>query len=49
MKGKKILTCKRCGHIWKPRKEKLPKACPKCRNPYWNKIKQDKLVSKYIY
>jgi predicted nucleic acid-binding Zn-ribbon protein len=29
--------CKRCGHDWYPESEKLPKYCPKCKSPYWNK------------
>ena len=33
------LKCKRCGHQWYPRKPKKPKVCPKCKSPYWNKIK----------
>lgn len=33
------LECKRCGHTWIPRSDKLPLNCPKptCRSPYWNK------------
>lgn len=32
------LTCERCQHIWQRRNlNKLPKACPKCRSPYWQK------------
>lgn len=30
-------TCLRCGHEWPPRKAKLPKWCPKCKSPYWDK------------
>lgn len=30
------LKCKRCEHIWIPRKEKKPLTCPKCRSPYWD-------------
>ena len=32
------LKCKRCGHKWRPRQNKLPKVCPnpKCKSPYWN-------------
>jgi predicted Zn-ribbon and HTH transcriptional regulator len=29
-------TCKKCGHVWTPRKPKEPETCPKCRSPYWN-------------
>ena len=31
-----ILTCSRCRHVWKPRKKKIIKYCPKCKSPYWN-------------
>jgi len=31
------LSCKRCNHSWLPRTKKLPKVCPKCNSPYWNK------------
>lgn len=32
-----ILKCKRCGNDWVPRMTKLPRNCPKCKSPYWNK------------
>jgi len=35
----KIHRCLRCGHEWPSRLERLPKQCPKCRSPYWNKPK----------
>ena len=31
------LECKRCGHQWIPRSTLLPKVCPKCNSPYWDK------------
>lgn len=33
------LTCLRCvpPHTWVPRATKMPKCCPKCKSPYWNK------------
>lgn len=32
------LICKRCGHTWTPRNgSRLPKVCPKCKSPYWDK------------
>jgi len=34
-----IYVCKRCGHVWKARKGSVPKVCPKCKSPYWNKEK----------
>jgi Zn finger protein HypA/HybF involved in hydrogenase expression len=30
------LKCLRCKGKWHPRKEKLPKTCPKCRSAFWN-------------
>jgi len=34
-----IHKCLRCGHEWPSRLERLPKVCPKCNSPYWNKTK----------
>lgn len=31
------LRCIRCGHTWPPRTEKLPRVCPKCKSPYWDR------------
>ncbi len=36
------LACLRCEHTWFPRSPKLPKVCPKCSTPYWNKPRQMK-------
>jgi predicted Zn-ribbon and HTH transcriptional regulator len=30
-------VCKRCGHVWIGRKDTLPRVCPKCKSPYWNR------------
>ena len=35
----RIHKCLRCGHEWPSRLERLPKVCPKCNSPYWNKPK----------
>jgi hypothetical protein len=42
--------CLRCGHEWLPRKpltgeerpegRGLPRICPKCKSPYWDREKQ---------
>lgn len=32
-----MLFCFRCYHTWKRRKKILPKNCPKCHSPYWDK------------
>lgn len=32
-----VSFCQRCYHYWKRRRKKLPKICPKCKSPYWNK------------
>lgn len=31
------LNCERCGHGWIPRSATLPRVCPKCNSPYWDK------------
>ena len=42
------LKCKRCNHTWIPRTPKMPKVCPKCNSPYWNKdySRSDKINQK---
>jgi hypothetical protein len=44
------LTCKRCNppHSWFPKTENLPKKCPKCGSPYWNKERKDAEVDRHI-
>jgi hypothetical protein len=34
------MKCLRCNHEWN-NEVKLPKRCPKCKSPYWNKPKRD--------
>lgn len=31
------LSCTRCHHSWIPRSKNIPKVCPSCNSPYWNK------------
>lgn len=31
------LRCFRCGHEWQPTRGTLPKMCPSCKSPYWNR------------
>jgi predicted Zn-ribbon and HTH transcriptional regulator len=39
--------CERCGHEWVPKDIKQePRVCPKCKSPYWNKPRREKLVKK---
>lgn len=43
-------NCLRCGHAWFPRSpvaadaaipgEAIPRVCPKCKSPYWNRPKR---------
>lgn len=41
---REIKKCKRCGHIWLPRKNTVAiKVCPRCKSPYWDKEKQGKI------
>lgn len=42
------LKCKRCFHEWIRRLDTLPKACPKCRNPYWDKERKANLKLEWI-
>jgi predicted nucleic acid-binding Zn-ribbon protein len=30
-------TCGRCGHTWTPKGGRIPKRCPACTSPYWNR------------
>ena len=39
------LICKRCGHRWLQRNIKLPKVCPSCKSPYWNRERRNKKIS----
>jgi len=35
------LLCRRCGHEWVRRMEKLPIRCPKCTSQAWQKERKD--------
>jgi DNA-directed RNA polymerase subunit RPC12/RpoP len=37
----KRYECLRCNHKWIPRKDEIPIVCPKCHNPYWNKLRKE--------
>lgn len=42
-----ILHCLRCGHQWLRRNlKRLPKNCPGCNSPYWNRERQKKLAKR---
>lgn len=39
------LHCLRCLYEWYPRSETMPKYCPRCNSPYWNRVRvKDKPV-----
>lgn len=40
----KFLRCIKCHHRWKQRGKKIPKKCPSCWNPNWNKMNEKDLV-----
>lgn len=40
------LHCKRCGHRWFPRQTRLPKQCPQCHSPNWNKTRKKPKAAK---
>lgn len=35
--GPQTYECTRCGHAWKPRGDRAPHHCPKCKSPYWDR------------
>ncbi len=35
--------CERCNHKWIPRGNEEPRVCPKCKSPYWNRPKKNKI------
>lgn len=40
----KECVCERCSHEWIPREQnEMPKVCPKCKSPYWNTPKKEKV------
>ena len=41
------LKCGRCNHQWVQRATLLPKVCPKCKSPYWNKRRKKELSKSY--
>lgn len=32
-------ACTRCMHLWVPRTRAAPKTCPRCKSPYWNRVR----------
>jgi predicted Zn-ribbon and HTH transcriptional regulator len=34
--------CERCGHTWvsSAKIKETPTICPKCKSPYWNKLRK---------
>jgi len=50
--GKQAFVCKRCGYTWlqkeKNNKAFIPKQCPNCKSPYWNKNRSRFLTKKDI-
>ena len=33
------LKCQRCGHSWIKTTINMPRKCPQCKSPHWNKTK----------
>ena len=41
--------CERCEHEWIPNDiHQEPTVCPKCKSPYWNKPRKQKLKKKSL-
>src|SRR4029077_4306219 len=32
--------CNRCNHVWVMRTVRNPISCPRCKSPYWNRLRQ---------
>ena len=41
-------TCLRCGHKWYKRNPEIPKVCPKCKTPYWDRPRKEPKALKEI-
>lgn len=43
-----LFTCNRCQKQWWPKSDKdiVPKKCPGCKSPYWNKERVRNLTPK---
>ncbi|MFH1752351.1 MAG: hypothetical protein ABH821_05445 [archaeon] len=39
----KFWKCNRCNYEWFPRGKEKPKTCPKCRSPYWDSERRNKI------
>lgn len=35
-------VCLRCGHQWMPRTRERPRACPKCKSPWWDRDRRER-------
>ena len=40
----RINCCVKCRHIWKQRGKKIPKKCPSCTSPNWNRRSDKSIV-----
>jgi predicted Zn-ribbon and HTH transcriptional regulator len=40
-----INQCNKCKHKWNQRGKKIPKVCPRCKNPNWHKKNNKELMS----
>ena len=46
MNGSKIyqFNCLRCAHVWWPRSYNLPRRCPACNSPYWDRPRRERKI-----
>ena len=45
------IKCERCGNEWTPQKSRRekgikPKVCPKCKSPYFDTPRKNKIINK---
>lgn len=42
----RIMRCSRCMHAWWPKGNVVPKVCPRCKSPYWNRVRSRRKENK---
>lgn len=50
MRGKKmkkrIYRCRKCRHVWNPRRLRKPKICPHCKTSFWDRSSKDLIITR---
>ncbi len=43
---KRICRCRKCHHVWKPRRLRKPKICPNCKTKFWDRGSKDLILTR---